>query len=993
MFKSFFMKRFLPVFWVLLFACVNENFAQSIDDSFFTQVKFRGAFDGSNDWTAGWSEFNPGAKVYGAATDTLGNGNTVSGTPFEITTNVALDKNKVYLLRGWVYVANGGVLTIPAGTVIRGDKTTVGTIIVERGGKINANGTVTEPIVFTSNQAVGNRNPGDWGGIIILGKAPVNRVDPKIEGGPRSIYGGTDPTDNSGIFNYIRLEYPGIAFQPNQEINGLTLGGVGQGTRIDNVQISFSGDDAFEWFGGNVNSKNLIAYKSIDDDFDTDFGFSGRVQFGLVLRDPALADVSGSNAFESDNYNPGINATNPTGDAPYTTCVFSNFTLLGPLGASSTIAPNFQHGAHLRRNTRKQIFNTVIAGFPRGIQIQGASVDNAKNNLLKINNSVIIGANTPFFVDNADSVRSWRSANEANWFFDSQRRNDTLNYVKAGFIDAFKQIGKPNFLLNSNSVLQNGSYWDNGIGNGPVPSIDDAFFTQVKFRGAFDGANDWTNGWSEFNPGNKVYGTATDTLGNGNTVSGTPFEITTNVILDKNKVYLLRGWVYVSNGGSLTIPAGTVIRGDKTTVGTIIVERGGKIIANGTVNEPIVFTSNQAVGNRNPGDWGGIIMLGKAPVNRVDPKIEGGPRSIYGGTDPNDNSGILNYVRLEYPGVAFQPNQEINGLTLGGVGQGTKIDYVQISFSGDDAFEWFGGNVNSKYLIAYKSIDDDFDTDFGFSGRVQFGVVLRDPALADVSGSNAFESDNYNPGINATNPTGDAPYTTCVFSNFTLLGPLGASATIAPNFQHGAHLRRNTRKQIFNTVIAGFPRGIQIQGASVDNAKNNLLKLGHSVIAGATTEFFVDAADSVRTWRSANEAEWFRDPKKQNITTSIAQLGFIDAFKQVGKPNFLLVSGLPAGNSPLLRGSYWDGIINDQVVIAAELAQIKVYPNPVSDFLNIDTKLKIKTVYIANSVGQLVKQIPFTNNQIDLLQFQPGMYFILFSTEDGKIYNQRIIKQ
>ena len=107
----------------------------------------------------------------------------------------------------------------------------------------------------------------------------------------------------------------------------------------------------------------------------------------------------------------------------------------------------------------------------------------------------------------------------------------------------------------------------------------------------------------------------------------------------------------------------------------------------------------------------------------------------------------------------------------------------------------------------------------------------------------------------------------------------------------------------------------------------------------------------------------------------------------------MLVSGLSAGNSPLLRGSYWDGLINDQVIISAELANIKVYPNPVSDILNIDTKLKIKTVYIANSVGQLVKQLPFANNQIDIAQFQPGMYFILFSTEDGKLYNQRIIKQ
>ncbi|MFM7090694.1 MAG: T9SS type A sorting domain-containing protein, partial [Bacteroidota bacterium] len=326
-------------------------------------------------------------------------------------------------------------------------------------------------------------------------------------------------------------------------------------------------------------------------------------------------------------------------------------------------------------------------------------------------------------------------------------------------------------------------------------------------------------------------------------------------------------------------------------------------------------------------------------------------------------------------------------------GQGTKIDYVQVSYCGDDAFEWFGGNVNSKYLIAYKSIDDDFDTDFGFSGRVQFGVVLRDPALADVSGSNGFESDNYNPGINATNPAGDAPYTTCVFSNITLLGPLGASATIAPNFQHGAHLRRNTRKQIYNTVIAGFPRSIKIQGASVDNAKNNLLKMNNSVIAGATTEFFVDAADSVRSWRAANEAEWFRDRKRENITTSIKELGFIDAFKQDGKPNFLLVSGLPAGNSPLLRGSYWDGIINDEVIISAELAQIKIYPNPATEFVSIDTKLRIKNVYIANSNGQLVKQAPLTNNQIDLLQLQPGVYFIILATEEGKFYNQKIIKQ
>ncbi|NBO94133.1 MAG: hypothetical protein EBV06_17760, partial [Planctomycetia bacterium] len=448
-----------------------------IDDAFFSRVTYRGAFDGANDWTAGWSEFDPRNKAYAAVTDTLGNGNTTSGTPFEITTNVTLSKNKVYLLRGWVYVTNGGTLTIPAGTVIRGDKTTVGSIIVERGGKIVANGTATEPIVFTSNQGVGGRNAGDWGGIVILGNAPTNRVDPKVEGGPRSIYGGSNANDNSGSLSYVRIEFPGVAFQPNQEINGLTLGGVGQGTNLDHIQVSFSGDDAFEWFGGNVNAKYLIAYKSVDDDFDTDFGFAGRIQFGVALRDPSIADVSGSNGFESDNYNPGLNASNPAGDAPYTTAVFSNITVLGPLGASATIDPQFQHGAHLRRNTRQQIYNTVFAGFPRGIQIQGSAVDNAKNNSLRINNSVIARANTPFFVDAADTTRSWRSANEASWFLDSQRENDTFNILSSlGFTDAFKQSGKPNFLLNTVSPLQRGSYWDNGVGNSAVPSIDDAFF-------------------------------------------------------------------------------------------------------------------------------------------------------------------------------------------------------------------------------------------------------------------------------------------------------------------------------------------------------------------------------------------------------------------------------------------------------------------------------------------------------------------------------------
>ena len=211
-----------------------------------------------------------------------------------------------------------------------------------------------------------------------------------------------------------------------------------------------------------------------------------------------------------------------------------------------------------------------------------------------------------------------------------------------------------------------------------------------------------------------------------------------------DKQYLLKGYVYVTNGTTLTIDPGVIVRGDKNTKGSLIIERGAKIMAIGTAAAPIVFTSAQPAGQRSYGDWGGVILCGKAPVNWTagQAQVEGGPRSIYGGTDPADNSGTLRYVRIEFPGIAFSPNNEINGLTLCGVGTGTSIDHIQVSYSGDDSYEWFGGTVNAKYLVAFAGWDDDFDTDNGYAGNNQYGIGLRDPFAADQSGSKAFESDS-----------------------------------------------------------------------------------------------------------------------------------------------------------------------------------------------------------------------------------------------------------
>lgn len=149
----------------------------------------------------------------------------------------------------------------------------------------------------------------------------------------------------------------------------------------------------------------------------------------------------------------------------------------------------------------------------------------------------------------------------------------------------------------------------------------------------------------------------------------------------KRGTYTLKGWVYIAKGAELTIEPGTIIKGDKQTMATLIAERGGKIIAQGTADAPIVFTSAQPKGQRKPGDWGGVILCGNAPHNAGQAQIEGGPRTKHGGNDIHDNSGVLSYVRVEFAGYPFATDQEINGITFGSVGDGTKVDHVQVSYS------------------------------------------------------------------------------------------------------------------------------------------------------------------------------------------------------------------------------------------------------------------------------------------------------------------------
>ncbi|HRJ31353.1 MAG TPA: hypothetical protein PLV21_02355 [Cyclobacteriaceae bacterium] len=281
--------------------------------------------------------------------------------------------------------------------------------------------------------------------------------------------------------------------------------------------------------------------------------------------------------------------------------------------------------------------------------------------------------------------------------------------------------------------------------------------------------------------------------------------------------YLLKGKVVVPNGVTLTIAPGTIIFGEKETEGTLIVNRGGKLNAVGTAVNPIVFTSNAPKGFRNRGDWGGVVILGRDynsnGANALIEGLAGGAGSqdgLYGPGDGaaigNDDSGKLKYARIEFAGIDLSQDNELNSLTMGSVGSATEIDHIVVSFANDDAYEWFGGSNDHKYLIAYSTLDDDFDSDRGYIGRVQYGAIIREASIADISGSRAFESSS-----NSTNPAptvgGVSRHSKPIFANITVWGPLlfRAAAQIDGFYRAAVEVNSFNQFELYNSIITGFP--------------------------------------------------------------------------------------------------------------------------------------------------------------------------------------------
>jgi hypothetical protein len=532
------------------------------------------------------------------------------------------------------------------------------------------------------------------------------------------------------------------------------------------------------------------------------------------------------------------------------------------------------------------------------------------------------------------------------------------------------------------------------------------------YRGAFAPAPTamWTDNWANFDPQNAVYLTPN-------------FDVTANITTDTRwtagNTYYLKGQIYVKNNATLTIDPGVVVRGDASIAGAaLIITKGAKLMAEGTANLPIVFTSDKAVNARSKGDWGGLILLGKGAYNsnggvsNIEGILASADTQYGGGTTPDnaDNSGSLKYVRIEFAGYNYGTNQEINGLTLGAVGSGTTIDYVQVSHCNDDSFEWFGGAVNCKHLVAFRGLDDDFDTDFGYSGKVQFCLGVRDPNIADLpsagSTSEGFESDNNAAGDNAT------PFTSAVFSNCTMIGPsyrttLSNGGTMPTGgYKRAARLRRNTKISIYNSIFMDYPEGLHIDssgsalnGAAELNALNGELNFKNNILAGITTTGKILQVSTSNNNSSFNIVTWFNASNNTGYTSPITNAGIL--VLPYNTADGSVYTGLdyrPTSTSIALTGSSFT-FLGAETFNTVASSSLKSYPNPFSTSFRLSFESASTDDVSLNAydlTGRIVESHKLNYNDVNNKEFgsnyQSGMYILVL--KQGEITKSfRVIKK
>ncbi|WP_119681658.1 hypothetical protein [Indioceanicola profundi] len=759
-----------------------------------------------------------------------------------ITDNITLTADTTWQLNGVVFIGedtgangNGGdpaILTIEPGTTIYG-RDAQSALIISRGSRIEAEGTRFEPIVMTSAEDLGyadelgrtgraawsgliaeDPNTGEWGGLIINGRAPINNGTAVAGGGferqgevDSGLFGGNNPTDNSGTLRFVQVRYPGYRESPTDELNGIAFQGVGSGTVVEYVHVHGSSDDAFEWFGGTVNGRYLVATATGDDSFDWTDGWQGRVQFGLVIQSGANPEVNDdSRGIEGDNL--GANADTLPRSQPK----FANVTMVG--------AATGDTGMLLRRGTAGEFYNFVIAGFPdASLDLDTAETyaQYAAGNLVL--NSVLLDNVTPSSALETDE-------DDANL--------QTLFLAGAG-----------NRLGTTSLQQALGGAYVNGSAEQDIPAADlsgDSFFVQVPFAGAVNSADyddasadpdylqNWTQGFTFLlsDPDNVPEAACPDVEGVTPRAAAPADGICTlaagvyveDMTFMTGLEYHVDGQIFIGNdvgadgaaadaaAVNLTIQPGVTVRG-MTGETSIVITRGSRLIANGTAAQPITFApagldftvpaNLNSYGNNAAPSWGGLVINGRAPINNGQTAADGslertgeGSSGLFGGSLPDDSSGAMRYVRVLNAGFRQNSGDELNGIAFQGVGRGTEVEYLQIHNAQDDGIEWFGGTVDVRHLVITGAGDDSMDWTDGWQGRVQHAVVVQNPDNSETNDdSRGIEADNFGSNADA------APRSNPILSNVTLIGTSTGDS--------GMVLRRGTAGHYYNFVVTGFP--------------------------------------------------------------------------------------------------------------------------------------------------------------------------------------------
>ena len=411
-------------------------------------------------------------------------------------------------------------------------------------------------------------------------------------------------------------------------------------------------------------------------------------------------------------------------------------------------------------------------------------------------------------------------------------------------------------------------------------------------------------------------GEATATTGAAGSAGNTDVtqDISANTTWTADKTYTLKGFIHVLNGATLTIQPGTKIMGDFNTLGSsLFILRGAKINAVGTADNPIVFTSSRPAGQRQPGDWGGLILIGNARINRSGTvNVEGTGTdgtgvvsgknytlSYSGGTADDDNSGTLSYVRVEFAGFAPRVNEELNSFTFAAVGSGTRISYLQAMAGLDDSYEFFGGGLTGDHLVSYEAGDDHFDMSEGFRGKLQYLIALQTTQLTPRTGSGSLATDPEGIENDGCEGSGcdagrnSTPLTVPVIANFTLIGT-GDAATSGSSGGIGMMLRRGVGGYYVNGVVARYPRG----GVSLRDAETYAR-------AGSTATPDLATADlAIKNVLFAENSDVFQAPNGTNVQNSLDMAG--NALVASTTATTALFTAFPATVSATTQASAFD---------------------------------------------------------------------------------------